>query len=81
MNRSNDAKNRAMDDHRPVLVIVLANVNQVEALGRGVVELNRAQLPGAANRIRYVEIDLGTIERAIARVLLKGQTERHEGCP
>ena len=70
------AIHRAMDDHRPMLVVVLADVAQVETLRGGVVELNRAELPGAADRIGDVEVDLRTVEGAVARLELVRESRR-----
>ena len=39
---------RAVDDHRTMHRVVLTDVLQVEPFRRLVIELNRAELPGAA---------------------------------
>src|SRR6185437_4131877 len=70
---------RTVDDYRPMCAIVLADVGQVEPLGVAVVELNGAELPGPADRVEHVEIDLRTIKRAVAGlelVLHAGRVER-----
>ncbi len=67
-----------MDDHRPVLVVVVPDVDQPEALGSGVVELDRSELPGPADRVGDVEVDLGTVERAVTRLELVGLPGRLE---
>ena len=64
------AAHGAVDDHRPVLGVVLADVDEVEPLRRGVVELDGAQLPLPADRVGDVEVDLGPVERAVARLEL-----------
>ena len=64
-----------------MLGVVFADVVQVEALGRRVVELDRAQLPGAAERVGDVEVDLRTVERAVALVERVGHARRFERAP
>src|SRR3990172_3135134 len=53
------AADGAVNDDGPVLGVVLAHVQQVEPVGRGVIELDRAQLPGPADRVGDGEVDLG----------------------
>jgi hypothetical protein len=79
MKRSNAAVDRAVDDHRAVLGVVGADVAEVEALGRQVVELDRAELPLAADRVGDVEVDLRAVERAVAGLELVGQAGLLEG--
>ena len=62
-----------MDHHRAVLGVVLAGVGEPEALRHRVVELHRAELPGAPDRVRHVQVDLRPVEGAVARVELVGQ--------
>ena len=62
------AEDGAVDHHRPVLGVVGADVVQVEALGHRVIELDRAALPLAAERVGDVEVDLRPVERAVAGV-------------
>ena len=62
------AENRPVDDHRPVLGVVGADVLQVEPLRHLVVELNRRALPLPADRVGDVEVDLRAVERAVALV-------------
>ena len=57
-----------MDHHRPVLFPVGAGIGQVEALGQVHVQLNGAALPGTANAVLQVEVDLGAVEGAVALV-------------
>ena len=70
MKRSKRAHQRAVDHHRPVLGVVGAGVGELEALGHGVVELDRPELPRAADRVGHVQVDLRAVERAVARVEL-----------
>ena len=52
------------------LLAVLADVARVEPLGQHAVGLDRADLPGAADRVGQVPFELGRIERAFAGQLL-----------
>ena len=52
------AENGAVNHHRPVLGVVGADVLQVEALRRDVVQLDRGALPLPADRVGDVEVDL-----------------------
>ena len=61
------ADQRAVEHHRPVLGVVGARVDQVEALGE-VVELHGAELPGAPQRVAHVHVDLRPVEGAVALV-------------
>jgi hypothetical protein len=51
-----------------VVGVVGAGVGQLEPLGHVVVELHGAELPGAADRVGHVQVDLRPVERAVARV-------------
>ena len=62
------AEDRPVDDDRPVLGVVGADVFQVEALRRLVIELDRRALPLPADRVGDVEVDLRAVERAVALV-------------
>ena len=62
------AQHRAVDHHRPVLVVVGAGVGEVEALRQVEVELERAALPGAADGVGQVHVDLRAVEGAVALV-------------
>jgi hypothetical protein len=53
---------------RAVLGVVGARVGEVEALGHLEVHLHRAELPGAAQRVGHVQVDLGPVEGAVALV-------------
>ena len=59
-----------MDHHRPVLGVVRARVLQPEALWHRIVELDRSQLPRAADRVGHVQVDLRSVEGAVALVQL-----------
>ncbi len=59
---------RPVDHHRPMLGVVGAGVDQAKALRHVEVHLDGTELPGAAERIGHVHVDLGTVERAVALV-------------
>ena len=56
-----------------MLLPVLADVARVEPLGQHGVGLHRPDLPGTADRVRQVELQLGRIESAFARKLLPAE--------
>ena len=70
------AEDRAVEHHRAMLLAILADVGGVEPLGQHVVELDRADLPGAADRVGQVEFELGRIEGAFAGQLLPADIRR-----
>ena len=53
------AEDRAVEHHRPVALAVLADIEGVEPLGHDIIELERAALPGPADRVGQVEFELG----------------------
>ena len=80
MNRSYDAEDRAVEHDRAVLLPVLADIGRVEPLRQHAVGLERADLPGAADRVLQVPFELGRIEGAFARQLLPAEfLRRHSG--
>ena len=64
------AEQGAVDHHRPVGIVVGAGVGEVEALRHLEVELAGAALPGAAERVGDVEVDLRPVEGTVAGVQL-----------
>ncbi len=72
------AAHGAMDHHRTMVGVVLADVLEVEALRRVVVELDRAELPRAADRVGDVEVDLRTVKGAVTRLELVRHARRLE---
>ena len=62
------AEDGPMDDHRPMLGVVGADVLEVELLRQLVVELDRRALPLPADGVGDVEVDLRPVERAVALV-------------
>src|SRR6266851_5126471 len=60
-------EDRAVEHDGTMRFPVLADVGQVEALGMLEVALDRAELPGTAERILHQKVDLGPIEGAVAR--------------
>src|SRR5690606_23173778 len=72
------SEDRAVDDHRAVLRVILAYVREIEELGVLIVELDGAELPAAADRVLDVEVDLRTVERAVALLQLVVESDRLE---
>ncbi len=56
------AEQRAVDDDGRMRLIVRSDVRELEALGHLEVELKRASLPFAADRVHDVDVDLGAVE-------------------
>ena len=67
-----------MDDDRTMFGVVRPDVLQVEPLRNLVVELNRGALPLPADGVGDVEVDLRTVERAVALVDRVGLADRVE---
>ena len=55
-----------MQDRRPVRGVVLSHIGEVEPLRGVVVELDRSELPLAADAVGHVEVDLRTVKRPFA---------------
>jgi hypothetical protein len=72
------AEDRAVEHHRAVLVAILADIGGVEPLGQHPIRLDRADLPGAADRVGQVPLELGRIEGAFARQLFPAIFRRVE---
>ena len=72
---------RAVDDDRSVLLVVLPHVSELEALGRIVVELDGSELPLAADAVLHGEVELRPVESAIAGVLHPVDTRLLDGGP
>src|SRR6185437_3348610 len=60
------AQNGAVQHDRHVLLAVLADVESAEQAGHDIIELERADLPGPADRIGQMEFELRRIEGAFA---------------
>ena len=73
------AEDRAVQHDRAVLLAVLADVVRVEPLGQHAVGLDRADLPGAADRVGQVPFELGRVERAFAGQLFPAVFARWRG--
>src|SRR5205807_8038323 len=69
----------SVDHHRPVLLVVLADVAQVESLRRVVVELDGPELPLASDAVLDVEVQLGPVKGSVARVLQPGDARLLDG--
>ena len=66
MKRSKRPEDGPVQHHRPVPRPVLADIGRLEALGQHVVELEGAALPGAADGVGQVELELRAVEGALA---------------
>src|SRR5262245_3991456 len=62
------AKQGAVNHERPVLSAIFPDVGQVEALRKIEVELDRAELPGPADRIVDQQVDFGAVKCAITGI-------------
>src|SRR5262249_4421281 len=62
------AEQRPVNHRRGVLTVICRGVGEPKALGHLQVELNGPELPAAAERVGHVQVDLGTVERAVARI-------------
>ncbi len=60
----------AVDHHRPLPLVVLVDVRQLEALRQVVVDLDGAELPGAAQRVLHHEVELRPVEGGLARLFV-----------
>ena len=68
MKRSMEPRHHAVDHNRAALRAVRAGVLQLKALGKLHVELDRAALPGTAEAVGQMEVQLRAVERAVALV-------------
>ena len=64
------AEHRAVDHDRRVGGVIRTDVFEFETRRHREVELDRAALPAALERVDQVEIDLGSVESAVARIEL-----------
>ncbi len=62
------AQHHPVDHDGAVLLAVLAHVLQLEALRQLAVQLDGAALPGAAQGVGQMEVQLGAVEGAVALV-------------
>src|SRR5215469_16200812 len=73
------AEDRTMDDYWPLRLPVGVDVGQVETLREHrEVHLDRRELPGSAEGVVDVDVDLGPIEGPLARLELIGKAARPE---
>ena len=70
------AEDGAMQHHGRVLVAVFADIGRAEPAGHVQVDLQRAALPVAADGIAQHEFELGSVERALTRVVGVGEAGR-----
>src|SRR6185437_3644394 len=75
------AEDRAVQHHRGVPRPVLADIGGAEAAGHAVVELERAALPVAAERVAEVEFELRAVEGALAGSQRVAEARRLDGIP
>ena len=81
MNRSKLPKIARWITTDTMLGVVGADVFQIEALRHLVIELNRRALPLAADRVGDVEVDLRSVERAVALVERRTPCRRDRARP
>ena len=62
------AEDNAVDHNRTVLLAVCAGVLKLETLGQLHIQLDGAALPGTADGVRQMEVQLRAVERAVALV-------------
>src|ERR1017187_3704638 len=74
------AEDRAVEDDGALLRSVLGRVVEVEELGKVEVALERAELPGAPDRVVHAEVDFRTVERPVAGGDDVGPPRRLQGC-
>src|SRR3954452_12798838 len=73
-------EDRAVEHDRPMPLAILADVGRVQQLGQYTIGLQRADLPGTADRILEVPLKLRRIEGPFARKLLPAElVVRHPG--
>src|SRR4051794_27658934 len=73
-------EDRAVEHDRPMPLAILADVGRVQQLGQYTIGLQRADLPGTADRILEVPLKLRRIEGPLARKLLPAELViRHAG--
>src|SRR3546814_2623527 len=60
------AEDRAVEHDRPVALAVLADIARIESFGQHAVGLDRADLPGAPDRVGQMPFELGGVEGAFA---------------
>ena len=75
----NGSHERAMDHDRAVGVSILTGKLQSEALGIVEVHLDRRALPGPAQHIFDLDIDLRTVEHALSRINAVGDAPALQG--
>ena len=68
MKRSIEPRHDAVNHDRAMLLAVRAGVLELEALGQLHIELNGAALPGTADGVCQMEVELRAVERAVALV-------------
>ena len=69
-------KDHAVDHDGPVLLTVLAHVLQFKTLRQLEIELDGRALPGTAEAVHQMEVDLRAVESAVAFVDTEGKLQR-----
>src|SRR5213076_731079 len=72
------SEQRTVDEQRLMLGVIGTRIGECEALGHGIVELYRPELPRAPDRVGHVQVDLRPIEGAVAGVQLIRKSLRVE---
>ena len=62
------AESNTMDHDRTMLLAICADVLQLKTLRKLEVKLNSTALPGSSDGIDQMEVDLRSVERAVALV-------------
>src|SRR5262245_17994357 len=70
------AKRCAVNDDRPMRLVVRADVREIEPLRQLIIHLHSAKLPLAANYVLHDEIDLRPVEGSLAGLERKLHAER-----
>ncbi len=73
------AKNDAVEHHRPVLLAVLTDVAEIKFLRHEEIQLDGAALPGTAQGVFQVKVDLGAVEGAVTFINGIGHLQSLQG--
>src|SRR3546814_3123382 len=72
------AEDRAVEHDRPVALAVLADIARIESFGQHAVGLDRADLPGAPDRVGQMPFELGGVEGDFAGQLRRSEEHTSE---
>ena len=73
------AEANAVNHYRAMLLVILADISQIKTLGHYKVQLDGAALPGTADAVGQVEVQLGAVECAVTLVDLIRHTDGIHG--